>query len=206
MLKCTRFSARKRAASRKQYQIAILVLLAPLAFLPASANAADDPAWTLKQAAPLEVGLVTRNIDKMLPFYRDVLGFKFISDVNTPPELSTKTGATRSGYRIIRLQTPLGERIKLVQPGRNGGEPGATLHAMGRSGFEYLTFIVSDMKGTLERLKAAKTPLLSNGEAVEVRPGVHAIYSRDPEGNFVEFVQFDDLKSYRPEYAQGAAR
>jgi lactoylglutathione lyase len=165
-------------------------------------QAAESSGFALKQAAPLEVAIVTRDIDKMLPFYRDILGLKFISDVKTPPEMSTKTGATPSGYRIIRLQLPGGERIKLVQPGTNGGSPEPTDYGMGRSGFEYITIIITDMKGTVEQLKASNVPLLSGGEAVEVRPGVHAIYSRDPEGNFVEFVEFDDVKTYRPDLAR----
>jgi len=34
---------------------------------------------------------------------------------------------------------------------------------------------------------------------VEIRKGITAIFTCDPEGNFLEFVQYADLASYRPD-------
>jgi hypothetical protein len=36
-------------------------------------------------------------------------------------------------------------------------------------------------------------------EPVEIRKGITAIFAKDPEGNFVEFVEYADLVSYRPD-------
>jgi lactoylglutathione lyase len=32
---------------------------------------------------------------------------------------------------------------------------------------------------------------------VEIRKGITAIFAKDPEGNFVEFVEYADLAAYR---------
>ena len=65
------------------------------------------------------------NIEAMLQFYTGVLGLKLVGDAKTTPELSARFGATPHGYRIVRLQTPYGERIKLVQPNRDAANPAA---------------------------------------------------------------------------------
>ena len=40
---------------------------------------------------------------------------------------------------------------------------------------------------------------LISEEPIEVRKGVFALYSMDPEGNYVEFVEYPDIASYRPD-------
>ena len=62
----------------------------------------------------------------------------------------------------------------------------------------YFTFIVDDMKPMLARLKANEVKLVSE-EPVEVRKGVFAQFLLDPEGNYVEFVEYPDIASYRPD-------
>jgi hypothetical protein len=68
---------------------------------------------------------------------------------------------------------------------------------MQRRGGSYVTFIVDDVSSLHERLARAGTPIRSRG-VVELRPGLRLVLATDPEGNFVEFLQYDDLDSYRP--------
>ena len=79
-------------------------------------NVNTQQSWSLKMVVPLEPGIVCIDIDRMLKFYTGVLGLKLVADAKTTPELSKRFGATPYGYRIVRLQTPYGEKIKLVQP------------------------------------------------------------------------------------------
>lgn len=163
-----------------------------------SANA--QTSWSLKMTVPLEPGIVCNDIDRMLKFYVGVLGLKLVADAKTTPELSTRFGATPHGYRIVRLQTPYGERIKLVQPNQDPPKPNPVPQwVYERHGFAYLTFVITDMDGVVKRLKEHGVRLFGGGEKVEVRPGVFALYSLDPEGNFVEFVEYPDVPSYRPD-------
>jgi catechol 2,3-dioxygenase-like lactoylglutathione lyase family enzyme len=163
------------------------------------ANDTAKRPWTLEMTAPLEPGIVCHNIDAMLEFYIGVLGLTLVGDARTTPELSTRFGATPHGYRIVRLQTPNGERIKLVQPNQSAPRPQAVPRwVYERHGLAYLTFVIAHLAEALTRLKAHGVRLMSE-EPVEVRPGVFALYFLDPEGNYVEFVEYPDLASYRPD-------
>jgi len=144
---------------------------------PAVAPSSTGQPWSLKMLAPLEPGIVCTDMERMLKFYTEIVGLKLVGDAETTPEMSTKFRATPHGYRIVRMQTPYGERIKLAQP----------------------------------KVPPAKNPIpewvfqrgnnvkLVSEEPVEVRKGVFAIFALDPEGNYVEFVEFPDIASYRPD-------
>ena len=157
---------------------------------PTSAAKAGQP-WPFKMVAPVEPGIVCINLDRMLKFYTEVLGLKVFSDAQTTPEMSTKFGSTPHGYRIVRLQTPDGGRIKLVQPNQDAPAQNPVPHwVFERQGIASFTFIVDDAKPILARLKANHVTLISE-EPVEVRKGVFAQFLLDPEGNYVEFVELN---------------
>jgi len=155
--------------------------------------------WSLTMVAPLEPGIVCLDLDRMLAFYTEVLGLTFVSDAEATPEMSTEFGTSPHGFRIIRLQTPYGERIKLVQPKKTVLEPSPVPDwVFEGQGIAYLTFVVADVQEVAARLQKYQVPVMSQGP-VEIRQGITAIFGKDPEGNFVEFVQYADLASYRPD-------
>jgi catechol 2,3-dioxygenase-like lactoylglutathione lyase family enzyme len=160
--------------------------------------AKGEQPWSFKMVAPLEPGIVCIDMERMLKFYTEVLGLQLVADAQTTPEMSTKFRATPHGYRIVRLQTPYGERIKLAQPKVPPVQNPVPEWVYERQGLAYFTFIVDDMKPILARLKANKVRLISE-EPVEVRKGVFAQFVLDPEGNYVEFVEYPDIASYRPD-------
>ena len=118
-----------------------------------SAAKAEQP-WLFKMVAPLEPGIVVIDMDRMLKFYTEVLGLKLVADAQTAPEMSTKFRATPHGYRIVRLQTPYGERIKLAQPKVPPVQNPVPEWVYERQGIAYFTFIVDDMTAMVTRLKA----------------------------------------------------
>ena len=69
----------------------------------------------MKTAAPFEIGLVVADVDRVLPFYRDVLGFAVIGDLEVPADRSRRSGLAAGGYRIVRLESSGGDRLKLAQ-------------------------------------------------------------------------------------------
>lgn len=151
----------------------------------------------MKCVAPIEVGITACKLDELLSFYTDILEFSVISDITVPEANSKPTGISPFGYRVIRLESNLGDRIKLAAPteGAAAAPPGD--FALQRRGTHYITFIVDDLEGILDRLVAANVKVVSQGR-VEVRPGVSLALIQDPEGNFLEFVEYADLNSYRP--------
>jgi catechol 2,3-dioxygenase-like lactoylglutathione lyase family enzyme len=149
--------------------------------------------------APLELAISTQDIEGMIRFYTEIIGLRLVADNPVQPEISRATGATLHGYRIVRLQTPYGERIKLVQSGVPPKRSEPVPHVLDRHGMAFLTFVIAGLDEMILRLRDQGVKLLSGGEKVEVRPGVFAIFSLDPEGNVVELVEYPDVASYRPD-------
>lgn len=174
-------------------------LLAQSSLPEQKAAAAPGQAWQLKMTAPLEVGIVCADLERMLTFYTEVVGLTKVADAETPPEMSKLARSAPNGYRIVRMQTPNGERIKLIQP--KGDAPKAAPvpeWAFLRAGVAFNTFLVDDMGAVVTQLRAHKVKLVSD-DAIQVRPGVFALLALDPEGNYVEFVRYPDIAAYRPD-------
>jgi len=156
----------------------------------------DD--WALKMAAPLEPAIVCFDTERMLKFYVGILGLKVVADVMASPAIGKAIHISHHGYRIMRLQTSYGERVKLIQsnvPPEPHPERDYVYECLGLA---YLTFIVSNMKEILPKLEQENIKILSDG-VVEVRPGVFALFIKDPEGNFIEICEYPDIASYRPD-------
>jgi lactoylglutathione lyase len=165
----------------------------------AQENTQPRQAWSLRMVAPLEPGIVCLDIDRMFKFYTQVLGLRFASDAEAGAEMSTKFGTGPNGFRIIRLQTPYGERIKLIQPKKAVLKPNESPEwVFYRQGIAYITFVIADVHEVASHLQKHAVDLVSDGP-VPIREGITAIFARDPEGNFLEFVEYSDLASYRPD-------
>jgi len=152
----------------------------------------------MKMIAPLEPAIVCFDMERMLRFYVEILGLGLVSDIEADPDVGRRIHISHHGYRIVRLQTSYGERIKLIVSNVPPKPHADFNYVYECQGHAYLTFIVSDMKELLPKLEANDIPMVSEG-IVEVRPGVLAFFIKDPEGNFVEIVDYPDIASYRPD-------
>jgi lactoylglutathione lyase len=155
----------------------------------------------MRMTAPLEVGICCRDLDRLLAFYVDVLGCSHINTLEVPPAKSRPAGLAGDGYRVARLQTPWGERMKLLQPATPPSPAAAPNWLLDRQGATYVTFIVDDLDAMLERLEAAEVATITGWTKIEVRPGTWLAFVRDPEGNVLEFVAYADVAAYRPDLA-----
>jgi catechol 2,3-dioxygenase-like lactoylglutathione lyase family enzyme len=150
----------------------------------------------------MEVGLCCADLDTLAAFYVDVLAFTQVNVIEVPTEKAVGTALTNAAYRVTRLQSPWGERIKLLEPA-GGAKPGVgkTPFILDVLNTAYITFIVDDLKALLAHLLdkgvAKGMEILTGDEVIEVRPGVLLVFARDPEGNVLEFVQYVDLAAYR---------
>jgi lactoylglutathione lyase len=151
----------------------------------------------MKSVAPFEVGITVSNLDGILPFYRDVLGFNVLSDFIVPAEKSYPTGLSPSGYRVMRLESSGGDRIKFAQPKDTTAAALTREFALQRQGGSYVTFIVADLDELYARLQQAGVTIKSRG-MVKPREGFRMMMVCDPEGNYIEFVEYADLAAYRP--------
>jgi catechol 2,3-dioxygenase-like lactoylglutathione lyase family enzyme len=151
----------------------------------------------MRNVASFEVGFVVRDLEALMPFYTDVLGMTLVSDLYVPAQRSKPTGLSPDGYRVVRLETDRGDRFKLAQPANLPQATARSTHAFAREREAYVTFLVDDIDDVHRRLERSEARVLSDG-VVEVRPGVRLLLASDPAGNFLEFVQYEDLGSYRP--------
>lgn len=156
---------------------------------------------TVNMKAPLEIGISVKDADRAADFYERVLGFQRVSEATLSADRAVLAGFGPVAFRMVRMQTGYGERIKLLQqdPPAIGDPAEGTL--LGRAGISYLTFVVTDIDEAVERLRAASVTLLSEGP-FQTRPGTRLLFFRDSEGNPLELVQYDDLAAYRPDLAR----
>ena len=159
----------------------------------------------MRISAPMEVGFCCRDIEALARFYTEVLGFELISVVEVDAAHARSAALSDVAYRVARLQTPWGERIKLLQPSKAPKQGESADWILERCNTAYVTFIVDDLEAMLIRL-AGKAAVLTGREKVEVRPGVWLAFVRDPEGNLLEFVEYDDLPAYREDLKSGASK
>ena len=153
---------------------------------------------SVKMLVPMEVGICCVDLPALSRFYQDVLGFTFVAQVQMPASAAQQVGLSEGGYSVMRLQTPYGERIKLLAPERT-----PTHHEQGlildRQNASYLTFIVEDISSLVNELKNAGASFFAGDVPIQLRPDVKALFCRDPEGNVLELVQYTDIAAYRPD-------
>lgn len=152
----------------------------------------------MKQSAPLEVGICVRDVASMVGFYCDVLGCREVMRAPIPPAISDPAGMGPDGFEMVWLQTPWGERLKLLGP--PGAPPPGTerAHLTAAAGIAYVTFYCEDLASVVKRALAAGATLLSD-PALQGAPALKIAFFRDPEGNAVELVERDDIAAYRPD-------
>ena len=156
-----------------------------------------------RMAAPLEIGIAVRDLAHMTDFYVRVLGCAKVSEVAIPPDKTAASRLAPDGCTVVRVQTPYGERIKLLAA-PSTAHPARSSWLLDRAGLSYLTFIVAGLDGEFERLRAAGVEMMSDAP-IENRPGLRVAFFRDPEGNTLEFVEYADLASYRPDLGDRAS-
>ncbi len=154
--------------------------------------------WSdMKVVAPFEAGLVAGNVETLLAFYQQALACTVLTAISVAADVSRRSGLSANGYRVVRLETRGGDRFKLAQPLGDCQDAVRDPHPISRVGCAYLTFIVDDLASIAVQVQAAGGILRSDG-VVTLRPGVSMCLATDPEGNWLEFVHYDDIRSYRP--------
>lgn len=123
----------------------------------------------------IDLGIVTRNPEPMLAFYRDTLGFDYEGEMPMPGGGSMQR--LLCGTSLIKLVTPgnLSDRDAIP-----GGIPGAT-------GYRYWTISVPDVAAITAACEGAGRKVAV--PPMEIRPGVTISIVEDPDGNWLEFLQ-----------------
>jgi catechol 2,3-dioxygenase-like lactoylglutathione lyase family enzyme len=161
-----------------------------LACAPALA-AAGRPVVSAVDSVAVTVG----DLDRSLAFYEGVLEFRKVSDTELAGDaLERLHGVFGARIRVVRLQlgTEFLDLEQFIAP------PGRPMPADSRGNdrwFQHVAIIVSDMDRAYARLREHGVQHASPGPQVlpawnTAAGGIAAFYFRDPDGHFLEVLQF----------------
>jgi catechol 2,3-dioxygenase-like lactoylglutathione lyase family enzyme len=141
------------------------------------------------------VGFTVSDVDRAEAFFRDVLAFSTVSarEISGRPfELLEGVFGLRARVVTMRLG---GEAIELTEYLAPRGRPiPPDLRSNDRS-FQHAAIIVSDMDRAYARLRELGVRHASTGPqtlpaSIPAAAGIRAFYFRDPDGHFLEILQF----------------
>jgi catechol 2,3-dioxygenase-like lactoylglutathione lyase family enzyme len=149
-------------------------------------------------------------MDRSIEFYTKVLSFEKVSDVEVwGTEYEQLQGVFGLRTRVVRLQLS-DEFIELTEYLTPKGRP-VPIDSRGNDRwFQHIAIIVSDMNRAYDWLRKHKVQHASTGpqRLPDWNPnagGIQAFYFRDPDGHFLEILQFPPGKG-DPKWHQAAAK
>ncbi len=139
-------------------------------------------------------GITVSDLDRSLPFYRDMLGLELITgptDVFEGDELSKGVGVEEAKLRLAIFKVGEGslELLEYQNPKSSVDKPMPpnTIGAM------HVAFRVEDVQAKMKEFEERGVKFLSPLNVVDEGPleGWKWIYFKDPDGITLELVQFD---------------
>ena len=123
----------------------------------------------------IDIGIVAKDIDAMMTFYRDTLGLEFEAAMPMPG------GGTMNRFKV-------GDSvIKVIELDPVPATEAAAGGIRGASGYRYWTITVGNLEACVQ--KAADSDSKIVVPVKEVRPGITIAIIADPDGNWVELLQ-----------------
>lgn len=134
--------------------------------------------------------LSTRDLDRLVRFYRDLFGFEVEFDFSWDEsnEAFRKTHALPATAGRVVMLAHGGHRLELFEYRVPAPRADIAGRANADLGISHFCFQVRDIQKEVERLRAAGMRFQS--EVVEQTPTVRNCYGRDPDGNLIEVIEF----------------
>ncbi len=153
----------------------------------------------LRAIAVDSVGFTVGDMDRAVDFYTHVLSFEKISDIEVAGrEFELLEGVFGARMRVVRLR--LGDdTLELTEYLAPRGRPVPSDVRPNDRTFQHVAIVVSDMDAAYRRLRDAHVAHASTGPQTlpawnPNAAGIRAFYFRDPDGHFLEILQFPDGK------------
>jgi catechol 2,3-dioxygenase-like lactoylglutathione lyase family enzyme len=134
------------------------------------------------------IGICVSDIERSIRFYRDALGFRYVSELEVAGEPSDSLLRLRNvELKAVYLERD-GVRIELLHYGSPPRKPAPRPHEMNDLGFTHLSFHVTDLEGTLAALREAGATVLESTVVRIPGAGSLAAFLTDPDGVLIELV------------------
>jgi len=136
-------------------------------------------------------GIVVRDMEKSLRFWRDIMGLTVVVDFREGGEfIDTVQNLTGVRLRMAKLTAPDGSMIELLHDDAHP-TPTAASNELCDRGIRHIAFSVADAENSWRTLRAEGCETLS--EPITAPDGkARLFFARDPEGNLLEMVQVLD--------------
>jgi len=123
----------------------------------------------------IDLGIITKDPEPMLAFYRDLLGF------NVDGEMPMPGGGTM--YRLL-CGTSM---IKIIVNGKEPEAAAAPGGIQGATGYRYWTISIDNLEEAVKACGDAGHKVIM--PVTELRPGIRIAFLGDPDGNWVELLE-----------------
>lgn len=138
------------------------------------------------------VAICTKDIDRLMAFYRDQFGMKVVFQRETfgepNPDSDAIFGLKGASYRMAMLKSS-NMHIEMFQFATPPGKEGDPNRPVVDAGITHTCFTVTDIESEYRRLTAAGMRFHCEPR---VRPGFgKATYGRDPDGNVIELIELE---------------
>jgi catechol 2,3-dioxygenase-like lactoylglutathione lyase family enzyme len=141
--------------------------------------------------ATRHTGIVVRDLEKSLRFWRDVMGLAVAADFREQGRfIDTVQALSGVSLHMVKLCAPDGTMIELLHDEAHPTAPPAA-NRLCDSGIRHVAFTVADLEASWRTLRKEGCEVLS--EPVTSPDGkARLFFARDPEGNLMELVQMLD--------------
>lgn len=166
-------------------KLSVIMIMAVMAVISLNTMAQSEFSSGL-----IGVGVVTKNIEKSLDFYLNVIGMTKVSEFDVDEsfsKISGLTGGVAFHVDVLKLQdSPDANQWKLMSFKREGSHP-MPKYIQDDTGMQYITINVNSLAPFLERIGKHKVKLM--GETpVPLGDKDHFVLVQDPDGTIIELI------------------
>ena len=144
--------------------------------------------------SPTEIGIIAKDLSNLQDFYTKAFNIQLVSEIDVERFPDFVLSATP--YKVIRLQFPFGERLKLLGSRQTVARSKSPIYDLTKTqGLIFLTIIVDNLEEARQNIVSCGGRILE--DPVKLREGMRLSFASDPEGNLIELTEYDPITLYR---------
>jgi len=134
------------------------------------------------------IGLCVSDLQRSLAFYREILGFRFLSEIEVAGDIPSKLLRIDGvELRAVYLERD-GARLELLSYTAPGHCGDGSSRPMNQLGLTHLSFRVDDLAAFCEGLAQQGIQIIE-ASRIDIPPIAAAVFITDPDGTLIELVQ-----------------